>query len=50
MGETGLVYLYTARDSETTAMSMKQKVAPLKDVLSDLAAVYSPIKSKCIHY
>ena len=29
---------------------MKQKIGPLKDVLGNLAAFYSPIKSKCIGY
>jgi hypothetical protein len=42
-GGRGLVYLYTARDSK--AMSMKQNVAPLNDVLGNLATLYSPIKS-----
>jgi hypothetical protein len=31
-------------------MAMKQQVAPLKDVLGNLAALYSPIKSKCVDY
>lgn len=44
MAGPGLVYLYTARDS--MAMSMKQNVAPLSDVLGNLATLYSPIKSE----
>src|SRR5277367_6416027 len=47
-GAPSLVYLYTARDAE--AMSMKQNVAPLKDVLGKLSTLYSPIKSDCIDY